>query len=152
MTYNNRAVVGIGGNLPSLFGDCRETVMESVRRIAEADGLQLISRSPLYRSKAWPEGSDQPDYANMAVLVETSMEASQLLECLQAIENAIGRVRGERWGARVIDLDLLACGDLVLPNKAVWSELAASNAPDAFIEDVTLPHPRLHKRLFAARR
>ena len=149
MSKKTRAVIGVGGNLPSAFGDVLPTVLESVRRIGEIDGITLVAQSPVYRSKAWPEGSDQPDYANMAILVDVSMNASELLRAMQEIENSMGRMREERWGARVIDLDLLAYEELILPNKGLWLSVAGSEDPMAYLEEVTVPHPRLHKRLFA---
>lgn len=147
--HKNIGVISIGSNLPSRFGSVLQTVLEAVRRLGDMGGLTLLKQSPIYRTKPWPEGSDQPDYANMAILVEVQLDAQMLLEAMQKIENAMGRSRNERWGARVIDLDLLAYEDIILPNIALWHQVADNEDPAAFIEEATVPHPRLHKRPFA---
>ena len=135
--------------MPSRFGTVLQTVLEAVHRLGQMNGLSTIKQSPIYRTKSWPQGSDQPDYANLAVLVAVQLDAAQLLEAMHTIENAMGRIRAERWGARVIDLDLLAYEDLILPTDALWHSVEESENPAAFLEDVTVPHPRLHKRPFA---
>ena len=145
----NKAVISIGSNLPSRFGSVLQTVLEAVDRLEKEDGLTVIKQSPIYRTKSWPEGSDQPDYANMAILIEVQLDAQILLEGLQKIENAMGRTRDARWGSRVIDLDLLAYEDIILPNITLWHQVAENEDPAAFIEEATVPHPRLHKRPFA---
>ena len=149
MVNKNKAVIGIGGNLPSLFGDSRQTLLESVRRIEVLSSVRLLAQSPIYRSEAWPVGKEQPDFANMAILIEVGFNATELLEKLQNIENDMGRVRSERWGPRVVDLDLLAYDDLVLPSAALWHSVEGSDDPAAYLEEATVPHPRLHKRPFA---
>lgn len=75
---------------------------------------------------------EQPDFYNAAALLETELEPRALLCELKGLERDIGRVRTFRWGPRVIDLDILAYGEL---------ELAS--------DDLTIPHPRLHERAFA---
>ena len=149
MDHKNRAVIGIGSNLSSKFGDCRQTLLESVNRIEALHLMHILAQSPIYRCAAWPVGKGQPDFANMAIVVEVNLNAVDMLELLQEIEDDMGRVRSERWSARVIDLDLLAYDDLVLPSAALWHSVEASDDPAAFLEEVTLPHPRLHKRPFA---
>jgi len=73
----------------------------------------LLKVSSLYGSS--PMGpQDQPDYINAVVKIETALEPLALLDQLQALEAAFGRVKGERWGARVLDLDLLLYGDQVI--------------------------------------
>lgn len=149
IVHKNRAVISLGSNLPSGFGTILQTVLEAVRRLEEMDGLTVIKQSPIYRTKPWPEGSDQPDYANLAILVDVQFDAQMLLEAMQKIENSMGRIRETRWGARVIDLDLLAYEDIILPNVALWHSVEGNEDPAAFLEEATVPHPRLHKRPFA---
>lgn len=149
MHSKNKAVIGIGSNLPSSFGDCRQTILESISRIGYLPSAQILAQSPLYRSEAWPIGGGQPDYANMAVLIEVNVSAPELLKVMQKIEIDIGRVRTERWGARVIDLDLLAFGDSISPTIDLWRSVEANEDQSAYFEDITVPHPRLHKRPFA---
>jgi len=77
------------------------------------------------------QGKPQPDYLNGVVRVHTSLAAADLLQELHRIEAQHDRKRLEHWGARTLDLDLLSYEDLVCKSS-----------------DLTLPHPRLHERLF----
>ena len=147
--HKNKAVIALGSNLPSGFDTVLQTVFEAVHRIKKVDGLTVTKQSPIYRTKSWPEGSDQPDYANMAILADVQLDARMLLEEMQKIEDSMGRLRDARWGSRVIDLDLLAYEDSILPNEALWHTVAENEDPAAFLQEVTVPHPRLHKRPFA---
>lgn len=76
-------------------------------------------------------GPPQPDYLNAVVRVMTRLSPRALLAALQAMELAAGRVRGERWGPRTLDLDLLLYGQRVIAEPTL-----------------TVPHPRLHERSF----
>jgi 2-amino-4-hydroxy-6-hydroxymethyldihydropteridine diphosphokinase len=119
-------VVGLGANLGA-------PAEEFVRALA---GLQrvlpLVAVSPLYRSA--PFGPKQPDYLNAGVLLDSSLPLPSLLAHLKALEAAAGRVRGERWGPRPLDLDILWAGDHVLKTSSL-----------------TVPHPELRRRAFALR-
>lgn len=97
------AFVGLGSNL----GDPPERIREALAAIACIPGTRVTSTSSLYRSA--PMGpADQPDYCNAVCRVETRLTARELLDALLAIERAAGRQRGpDRWGPRLLDLDLL---------------------------------------------
>jgi 2-amino-4-hydroxy-6-hydroxymethyldihydropteridine diphosphokinase len=106
----------------------------------------------MYRTPAYPAGSGH-DYLNAAgaFSVAPDVTAERILACLHDIEAQAGRNRTLRWGARVLDLDLLALDDLVLPDAETqdrWRDLPlaeqASRAPGRLI----LPHPRLQDRAF----
>ncbi|MGH8213525.1 MAG: 2-amino-4-hydroxy-6-hydroxymethyldihydropteridine diphosphokinase, partial [Rhodanobacteraceae bacterium] len=85
----------------------------------------------LYRSAPWGN-IEQPEFVNAVAELDTSLEPRELLDALLAIERAAGRERkGERWGPRVLDLDLLLHGARVLDEPGL-----------------TLPHPHLHERAF----
>ena len=122
-----RAYIGLGGNL--------DQPAARIRRARAALSVLPNTReaafSRLYRSA--PLGSsDQPDYVNAVMALDTELEPLALLDNLQAIENVEGRVRlGERWGPRTLDLDLLLYGDDVIQH-----------------ERLTVPHPGLHQREF----
>jgi 2-amino-4-hydroxy-6-hydroxymethyldihydropteridine diphosphokinase len=122
-----RACIGLGSNL--------ERPAEQLSRAFAALGRlprsRLVARSSLYRSR--PLGDlDQPDYLNAVAVIETGLDAHALLDGLQAIEAAQGRVRGgERWSARTLDLDLLVFGD--------------ERHDDVRL---TVPHPELSRRDF----
>ena len=141
------ALIALGSNLPSAEGSPARTVTAAM---AELSGLgRVLSRSRLWKSPAWPPG--RPDYVNAAVLIETGLSPEEALGRLHAIEATFGRTREARWGARTLDLDLLAMGGLVRPDaetQAAWRGLDAERqgreAPDRLI----LPHPRMHERAF----
>ncbi len=110
--------------------------------------VQAVSR--FYRTPAFPAGSG-PDYVNAAAMIATHLPPDDILPRLNMIEGRLGRRREGRWGARVIDLDLIAVDDLVLPDAAThayWRGLSPEaqkrEAPDRLI----LPHPRMQERAF----
>ena len=121
------AYIGLGGNLEGPL----ERLRAARRAIAHLPGVREIAFSSLYRSAPLgPPG--QPDYVNAVMAVETVLTPLELLDALQELETAFGRVRrGERWGPRTLDLDILLYG----------SERMAS-------ERLTLPHPGLAEREF----
>ena len=120
-----RAAIALGANL----GDCRATLEAALAALDASPGVQVLARSRWYRSA--PVGPPQPDYVNGCALLAVTLEPEALLKRLLATERRFGRVRGERWGPRHLDLDLLLVGDqrLVSPH-------------------LTLPHPRLRERAF----
>jgi len=96
------AYVAIGSNL----GDPLARVHEAFERLAAISSTRLEARSRVYVTK--PLGpQDQPDFINAAAGLLTRLPARQLLDALLEIERAMGRHRAERWGPRVIDLDLI---------------------------------------------
>lgn len=120
------AFVGLGANL----GQPAVQLQAALRAIEALPFTKVWKISSFYRSAAiGPAG--QPDYCNAVAQLETMLEPLPLLDALQAIETAAGRVRGERWAARVLDLDLLLHGDTVCNS-----------------ERLTLPHPELAQRAF----
>ena len=121
------AYVGIGSNLDSPL----DQIDRAVAAIDGLAGCRLTQRSSNYRSA--PLGNeDQPDFINAVVALMTTLEAPVLLQRLQDIERAQGRVRdGRRWGPRTLDLDLL-----------VYSSDRIDDA------DLCVPHPRITERNF----
>ncbi len=107
------AYVGLGSNL----SEPRKQVQAAVKAITHINQSNVIKVSSLYLSK--PMGpQDQDDYINAVLALETSLSAIELLDALQAIENDAGRVRKEnRWGARVLDLDILLYGNETINNQ-----------------------------------
>ena len=121
------AYVGIGANL----GPREETLRRAVDLLGRADGVEVVGVSELRETD--PVGVvDQPPFLNGAVSVETTLSPRALLDLLLEVERSLGRVRGERWGPRVVDLDLLVYGIEVLDEPGLH-----------------VPHPRLHERRFA---
>jgi 2-amino-4-hydroxy-6-hydroxymethyldihydropteridine diphosphokinase len=120
------AYVAIGSNLELP----RERVLEAMERLAALGAPNTLLRSHLYLSR--PMGpQDQPDFINAAVGLLTQHSPQEMLAGLLDIERSMGRNRGERWGPRVIDLDL------------VWMVDAAVDEPG-----LTVPHPGVSIRNF----
>jgi 2-amino-4-hydroxy-6-hydroxymethyldihydropteridine diphosphokinase len=125
--------VGLGANLPSeRYGEPKATLEAAVGLFA-AYGLVLRAQSPWYRSAPVPP-SGQPWYVNGVTAAESGLAPGAVLAALHSIESVLGRVRGERWAARVCDLDLLAIDDLVIEGGEEGA--------------LRLPHPRAHERRF----
>ena len=104
------AYIGIGSNLSEPI----EQVKGAIKEIATIKHSQVSAVSSLYLSK--PMGpQDQDDYINAVLALTTSLSAIELLDELQAIEHKAGRIRKEnRWGARILDLDIILFGNEIM--------------------------------------
>jgi 2-amino-4-hydroxy-6-hydroxymethyldihydropteridine diphosphokinase len=121
------AFVGIGSNL----GDREGNLRRAVELLSAEDGIDVVAVSEIRETD--PVGPvEQGQFLNGAVRIETDLGPRELLERLLTVEQRLGRVRGERWGPRTIDLDLLVYGNQVVDEPGL-----------------TVPHPRLHERRFA---
>jgi len=120
----HRAYVGIGTNL----GD-RIANIERALEATSALGA-IVRQSSIYRTKPWGN-PNQPWFANVVILLETKLSPRDLLAALQRVEKNMGRAETERWGPRVIDLDLLLYDDLEIDEP-----------------DLRVPHAHLHERAF----
>jgi 2-amino-4-hydroxy-6-hydroxymethyldihydropteridine diphosphokinase len=122
-----RALIGLGGNL----GDVRERLDAAIVALDALPGVIVTDRSRFYRTPPWGH-TEQPDFINAAIAIDTTLSATALLEVLLATERDFGRVRdGERWGPRTLDLDVLAYGDATIDQ-----------------DRLTVPHPRIAERAF----
>ncbi len=121
------AYIGLGSNLSEPIKQIQQAVTE-IAKIAQSN---ISAISSIYLSK--PMGpQDQDDYINAVLALETGLSALDLLDALQAIENLAGRVRKEnRWGARILDLDIILFGDETINN-----------------ERLTVPHYGMQEREF----
>lgn len=151
MAQRKNALVALGGNAPWRGAGPDQTIRAALSE-AGAEGLALRAASRIYRTPAYPPGSG-PDYANAAAVLDLpeGMTPDEVLAALHRIEARFDRERVQRWGARTLDIDLLAVGDAVLPDRAGfdrWRSLPPDRqrieAPDRLI----LPHPRLQDRAF----
>ena len=112
--------------------------------------MHLSAVSRFFATPCFPPGAG-PDYVNAAIAVESSLSPGELIALLHTVEREFGRQRLERWGARVLDLDLLACGQAVypdLPTQRAWMELAEDRRSREVPQELILPHPRLQDRAF----
>jgi 2-amino-4-hydroxy-6-hydroxymethyldihydropteridine diphosphokinase len=123
-------LIGVGSNLPSPeFGPPRATCEAALAELSRR-GLRIVQQSRWFESAPIPR-SDQPWFVNGVVVAETSLAPGDLLALLHETERRFGRQRREVNAARILDLDLIAYGDVV-----------RTDAPPL------LPHPRLHERAF----
>lgn len=115
-----------GGNT----GD-RQQFLASARKALKGECGQIVAVSALYETEAWGL-NDQPAFLNQAIELQTELSPQALLECILAIEIALGRVRDQKYGPRTIDIDILFYGQEVI------------NEPG-----LVIPHPHLPNRRFA---
>jgi 2-amino-4-hydroxy-6-hydroxymethyldihydropteridine diphosphokinase len=145
----NMILVAIGGNVTSLSGRPDETITHSIVDIYQRIG-NPIGASRLYRTPAFPTGSG-PDFVNAGVAVRSDKSPGEILAILHDIEAEHGRERKERWGARTLDLDLIAVGEKVLPDRETynrWRLLDADKQRTQSPDQLILPHPRMQDRAF----
>ena len=121
-------IIGLGANLTEPVTMMRE----SLRRLGQNPGLKLTALSSVYLTEPQGGPRDQNWYHNAVALFECALAPLDLLKLLLAVELELGRERLEYCGPRVIDLDVLAWGSLVIEDPP----------------DLVLPHPRMHQRLF----
>ncbi|MBN2208711.1 MAG: 2-amino-4-hydroxy-6-hydroxymethyldihydropteridine diphosphokinase [Candidatus Coatesbacteria bacterium] len=110
------AYIGLGSNL----SDRESNLRKALDMIDSEDGVSILRVSSFCESE--PVGpKDQPDFVNAVAEVQTSLVPRSLLEVLQRIEREMGRIRSRRWGPRLIDLDILLYGDLLIsePNLVI---------------------------------
>lgn len=141
--------IGLGANLSDRGRKPAETLVRALAGVAEA-GVKIRAVSRFYRTPAYPLGSG-PDFVNACATLETALAPQELLALLHRIEAELGRTRTHRWEARKVDLDLLAAGDLILPDAEVqarWRVLAPERQAVEAPEVLILPHPRLQDRSF----
>jgi 2-amino-4-hydroxy-6-hydroxymethyldihydropteridine diphosphokinase len=121
-----KAYIALGSNLANPI----QMVQNAIAALSQLPQTQLLQQSSLYKTK--PLGpQNQPDFINAVVLITTNLMALELLAQTQSVQTRLGRTPGERWGARVIDLDILLYGD-----EAINSD------------KLTIPHPGLCQREF----
>jgi len=119
------AYIGLGSNLDNPL----DQVTRAFTDLAALPRTRVLSRSALYQSRAI--GPEQPDYINAVAQISTELQPLELLDALQAIEQAHHRLRLQHWGPRTLDLDLLLYGDQTIEHSRL-----------------TVPHPYLTQRAF----
>ena len=121
-----QAWLSLGANI----GDPRAQLAQAVQAIADHPQITVTAQSSVLITAPWGK-TDQPDFANMAIAVETSLQPIDLLDVMLGIELTMGRIRKEVWGPRLIDIDIIA-----------YEQLQTKT------ERLTLPHPHAHERAF----
>jgi len=120
------AYLGLGSNIEPRV----EYINQAIREIEEIQGIEITGRSSLYLTSPWGK-MNQDDFINMVLRIRTALPALTLLHHLKNIEIKMGRHQNERWGPRIIDLDILLYGDETISDQAL-----------------TVPHPHMRQRLF----
>lgn len=121
-----RAFLGLGSNL----GDRAANLARAAAELG-GPGLRVVGRSTIYETPPWGN-VDQPPFLNQVLEVETTLDPPALLARSQGVERRLGRVRAERWGPRLIDVDILLYGNSRIRRRGL-----------------TVPHAELHRRAFA---
>jgi 2-amino-4-hydroxy-6-hydroxymethyldihydropteridine diphosphokinase len=121
----NRAYLLIGGNMGDRFKN-----LEKTRELISGSCGSIIRSSSVYETAAWGK-TDQPDFLNQALLLETSLPAVDLLKCLLEVEQKMGRFRGEKYGPRIIDIDMIFFNHDIVD-----------------LPDLKIPHPQMQNRRF----
>jgi len=116
----------LGGNL----GDRNKNLELAIQLLNEEAG-KVVSVSSIYETAAWGK-EDQPDFLNQAIALTTNLSALQLLDKALEIEQKLGRIRKEKWGERLIDIDLILFGDEVINMEG----------------KLQIPHPHMQNRRF----
>ena len=106
------AYIGLGSNMDSP----RQHIKKAIQELNELPGSKVTLTSSFYQSKPFGP-QDQDDYINAVAQIETGLNALELLDHLQDIENAHGRTRELHWGPRTLDLDILMYGDDIIKDK-----------------------------------
>ncbi len=142
-------LIALGGNLPSKAGKPEKTLRLALKYLQILGGKNL-SVSRFYSTPCFPAGAG-PDYVNAAAKINYAGDAHEFLAVLHQIEDDFGRERTQRWGRRTLDLDLIAAGDQVLPDKAEfqrWQALPPGEQSQITPDQLIVPHPRLQDRGF----
>ncbi len=122
-----RAYIGLGANL----GAPAQQIQHAIRALGGLPATRLLAESALYRSAPWGL-TEQPDFLNAIVAIDTGLAPQALIESMLSVERALGRLRdGARWGPRRIDLDLILYGERSFATT-----------------DLCVPHPRFQQRAF----
>lgn len=145
----NTVLIALGANLESPAGSPATTLPLATRALAEA-GAVIRAQSTLYETPCFPAGAG-PDYVNAALAVQWTGTPEQLLGVLHEIEARFARERTERWGMRTLDIDLIAFGAAVLPDRHTylhWRDLPQGAQKTQTPGQLIVPHPRLQDRAF----
>lgn len=142
-------ILALGANLPSDWGSPAETLSVAIGRLSERIGGD-VEIAPIYVAPAFPIGNG-PDFANTVIQFETHMLAGKLLEICHDLEKLVHRKRTNRWAPRTLDIDLIAYGHAIVPDRATfdrWRTLPPDEQGRATPPELILPHPRMQDRAF----
>lgn len=145
----NAILVAMGANLPGHMDSPVAQLEYAVRALGDS-GLEIIAQSRYFRTPCIPAGAG-PDFVNAVLACRSDLTPRQVLDLLHRVEADAGRTRDARWQPRALDLDLLAYGQQILPDRdeyARWAALSLEQQMQTAPPELILPHPRLHQRGF----
>ncbi|MEQ9357116.1 2-amino-4-hydroxy-6-hydroxymethyldihydropteridine diphosphokinase [Coleofasciculus sp. F4-SAH-05] len=125
MSHSQPSAIALGSNL----GDSRAILEAAIVMLAKTPDITVTSQSSWYQTA--PVGPPQPDYLNGCVILDVQLTPHDVLQTLISIEKQFGRERGERWGPRTLDLDILLFDNLIIDTPTLQ-----------------IPHPRMTERAF----
>jgi 2-amino-4-hydroxy-6-hydroxymethyldihydropteridine diphosphokinase len=115
--------------LGSNLGNRQAYLQEAIEHIA-LDIAEVVKMSSVYETQSWGK-TDEPDYLNQVILLKTELNPQEILQKILNIEIEMGRKREEKWGSRIIDIDILFYDSVIISEAGL-----------------TIPHPELHNRRF----
>ncbi len=147
--YSIKSLIALGSNANRDLALSLGLVKAAILQL-EGDGLRITATSQFYQTPCFPAGAG-PDFVNAAIEVETALSPLELLQLFHQVEAQFGRERPSRWAPRTLDIDLIACGDLILPHQdelCRWMDLPLEAQKQVAPDELILPHPRLQDRAF----
>lgn len=142
-------LVALGSNL-KFAGESPAIVLDAAILALRSRGFVIRACSKYFDTPAFPAGAG-PNFVNATIAIETALPAEVILAQLHEVEAEMGRSRTVRWGARTLDLDIIAVGSQVLPDAQThqyWRELPLDKQETITPQELILPHPRLAERAF----
>ena len=121
----NKAYLLLGGNIGN-----RPANLKKAKHLLENQVGKIVKCSGIYETASWGN-TDQPDFLNRVLLIETKLAPEKIMEQILLIEKTMGRVRSEKNASRVIDIDILFFNDEVIETK-----------------NIIIPHPEIQNRNF----
>jgi len=118
--------LGLGSNI----GNANQNIVQAIDLISAIDNVEVTNKASFYLSKAWGK-TDQDDFINTVIEIKCSLSPEELLKSLKKVEGDMGRIKKEKWGPRIIDIDILTFADCEV------------NLPH-----LKIPHPYMTQRSF----
>lgn len=147
--YNIKSLVALGSNASSDLALSHGLVRDAILQLQD-EGLRINTASRFYRTPCFPAGAG-PDFVNAAICVETDLKDRDLLDLFHEVEAKFGRERPSRWAPRTLDIDLIARGDAISPDRETvtrWMNMPLEEQTQRAPEELILPHPRVQDRGF----
>ncbi len=148
-TNQKTVYLAFGANECGQFGHVFDIIYLSYT-LLHKKYLTKVEYSPFYQTPSFPAGNG-PDYVNSVIKAKTSLSPNELLAAIHVVENRLGRTRDQRWGPRIIDIDLLDYDGHILPSLETyrhWREMPLELQKTTWPEGLILPHPRIQDRGF----